>query len=201
MGEMETSVLVVDDEVALADLYATWLETDYEVRVAYDGDAALEQFDASVDVVLLDRRMPGPSGEEVLAAIREQNAATQVVMVTAVEPEFDIIGLTFDGYLMKPVSKDNLLDLVEGMAAITEYDERIREFCRVAATKAVLDAKNPLANLEASEEYQQLVAQFQTLKAAVEDAEGVSVREEMVNSVEGRLVQWPPVEVTADTFQ
>ena len=81
-------VLVVEDEPDLADLYATWLKIDYSVRTAYGGEEAVEQLDDEIDVVLLDRRMPGLSGDEVLTKIRERGIDCYVSMVTAVEPDF-----------------------------------------------------------------------------------------------------------------
>lgn len=60
------TVLIVEDEQPLADLYAKFLESTYTVRTAYDGTEALDSMSHEVDVVLLDRRMSGLSGEEVL---------------------------------------------------------------------------------------------------------------------------------------
>lgn len=51
------TVLIVEDEQALADLYADRLGEAYVVETAYDGREALEQLDEGIDVVLLDRRM------------------------------------------------------------------------------------------------------------------------------------------------
>ena len=53
------TVLVVDDDPDLADMFALWLNrAGYEVRTAYGGEAALDRLDPAVDIVLLDRRMP-----------------------------------------------------------------------------------------------------------------------------------------------
>ena len=68
----QPTILVVDDERQLADLYATWVGDDYAVRTAYDGQSALEQADEAVDVVLLDRHMPDLTGDEVLGRIRDR---------------------------------------------------------------------------------------------------------------------------------
>jgi signal transduction histidine kinase len=59
-------VLVVEDERALADIYASWLTDQYEVETAYDGETALGRYDEGVDVVLLDRRLPGISHDIVV---------------------------------------------------------------------------------------------------------------------------------------
>ncbi|MFB6163446.1 MAG: response regulator transcription factor, partial [Halococcoides sp.] len=85
----QASVLVVEDERSTAEAYARVLDDEYAVEVATTGEHALELLDESTDVVLLDRRMPGLSGAEVLAEIAERSVDCRVAMVTAVEPGFD----------------------------------------------------------------------------------------------------------------
>jgi CheY-like chemotaxis protein len=66
-------VLVVDDDEDLAETCEYWLEAgQYEARVANSGEEALKVVDETVDVVLLDRRMPTLSGDEVLAELRDR---------------------------------------------------------------------------------------------------------------------------------
>lgn len=93
------TVLIVEDEQPLADLYAAWLTETYSIRTAYDGEQALDQLDEQVAVVLLDRRMPQLSGDDVLERIRERNYDCHVAMVSGVHPDFDIIEMGFDDYL------------------------------------------------------------------------------------------------------
>ena len=71
-------VLVVDDDEDLADTCEYWLRDDYDVRVAYGGEDALNQIDETGDVVLLDRRMPKLSGDAVLEGTRAARARNQV---------------------------------------------------------------------------------------------------------------------------
>ena len=122
MSEQLPLVLVVEDEPDLADLYAAWLGDEYRVRTAYGGREALDELDEAdeVDAILLDRRMPGLSGDEVLTAVRDRGIDCRVAMVTAVEPDFDILEMGFDDYLVKPVSKDDLLGVVETMRSRSE---------------------------------------------------------------------------------
>ncbi|OYR68853.1 DNA-binding protein, partial [Halorubrum sp. E3] len=86
MSDTETkhTVLAVDDEPDLAELYRVYLDTAYEVRIATGGEEALSMMDDSVEVVLLDRRMPDMSGHEVLEAIRGEGYDARVAMLTAV---------------------------------------------------------------------------------------------------------------------
>jgi DNA-binding response OmpR family regulator len=134
-------VLVVDDDRALADTCEYWLREEYDVRVAYGGKQALEQVDAEVDVVLLDRRMPDLSGDEVLDAIDDRGLDCRVAMMTAVAPDTDIVEMPFDEYLVKPVDEESVTETVEELLVRAEFDERIREYFALASTEAVLDGR------------------------------------------------------------
>ena len=113
MSTENPTVLAVDDERELVEIYKTWFGDKYTVRPAYGGREALSKFDETVDIVLLDRRMPGTSGDEVLKTLRENGHDCPVVMITAVEPDEGMIELPFDEYVVKPVDRKELLDTVE----------------------------------------------------------------------------------------
>lgn len=158
------TVLIVEDNQALADLMAGWLRDEYTVEVAYNGEAALEIFDSAIDVVLLDRRMPGLSGDEVLESIREQEMGVRVVMVSAVTPDFDVIGMGFDDYITKPVEEDEIRDVVERMQTRERYDETVDGLYRLLQTKAVLENEIAESELQTHDEYRRLVDQIADLQ-------------------------------------
>jgi len=162
-------VLVVEDERDLADLYATWLRDEYRVRVAYGGREAIEKLDDEVDVALLDRRMPDLSGDETLQAIREEGISCRVAMVTAVEPDFDIVAMGFDDYMVKPVSRGGLTDTVENLLLRNSYDEGIQELFALASKKALLESEKDPATLESNEEYRKLSDQVAELRADLDE--------------------------------
>lgn len=115
-GESEPpTILIVDDDKDLADTYGVWLSDDFDVETAYGGVQARKQLHEGLDIVLLDRRMPGIPGDQVLADIREQDIDCQVTMLTAVEPDTDIIDLPFDEYLVKPVTQSQLRETVDDL--------------------------------------------------------------------------------------
>ena len=163
------AVLVVEDEPDLADLYAAWLGGDYDVRTAYGGEQALEELDDGVDVILLDRRMPGLSGDEVLDEVRGRGIDARVAMVTAVEPDFDIIEMGFDDYLVKPVTRESLLETVEGLYTRSTYDSRVQELFAVSSKMGVLEAEKGRAALEESEEYESLERRAATLREELDE--------------------------------
>ncbi|NUE02945.1 HalX domain-containing protein [Halorubraceae archaeon YAN] len=193
MTEEPPVVLIVEDEPDLADLYAAWLQTDYQVRTAYGGREALDEIDSELDIVLLDRRMPGLSGDEVLVALRERGIDCRVAMVTAVEPDFDIIAMGFDDYLIKPVTKDALKKTVSNLLFRNTYDKGVQELFSLSSKKALLEAEKGNSALEANEEYQELTARIEELRDELDRSIGeVSEHDEFVN-------MFRSIEADADT--
>jgi len=167
-GDGEATVLVVDDEEGLADLYAIWLRDRYAVETAYDGDAALDALDEAVDVVLLDRQMPGVSGDDVLEAIRDRELDCRVAMVTAVEPELDIVDLGFDDYLRKPVDRETLRETVDRLLRRSAYDETVQAYFAAARKHALLSESND-PSVTDTEEFEALEARLADLRGRLDD--------------------------------
>jgi len=161
--QQRQQILVVDDEPEIADLYATWLGRDHEVRTAYSGPEALEVVDESVDTVFLDRRMPRINGDEVLAKMRNRGLRCLVVLMTAVDPEFDIIDMDFDEYLTKPVMRDDITEIIETLRDRPTGDETLREYHALVSKKATLETKKTHSELRHSERYQRLVERIEDL--------------------------------------
>ncbi len=162
------TVLVVDDEPDVADAYAAQLTDEYIVSTAYGGTEALEQLDDSVDVVLLDRRMPGVSGDEVLETIRERNLQVRVAMVTAVDPDFDIIEMPFDDYVIKPVSRSDLFETIERLLTTSEYEERLRRYYALTAKHATLVANKPESELAENDAFKQLQIEMEQIASELD---------------------------------
>lgn len=161
--ETPATVLVVEDERRLADSFAGWLEPDYDVRTVYSGHAALERYDEAVDVVLLDRRLPDVPGREVLRRIRDRAGDPQVCMVTALEPDFDIVTMGFDDYVTKPVFAEDLRGVVETALVRNTYRDRVQELYALASKLAVLESARPNAELRLNDDYQSLKREFESL--------------------------------------
>lgn len=107
-------ILWADDEIDLLKPHVMFLEQKgYEVDTVTNGDDALEQIDhAFYDIVFLDENMPGLSGLETLAEIKERKESLPVVMITKSEEEFimeDAIGSKISDYLIKPVNPNQIL--------------------------------------------------------------------------------------------
>ena len=114
-------ILVVEDEEALADAIARGLRREgMAVDVAYDGDSGHEK--ASItryDVAVLDRDLPGMSGDELCSQIVSSGELTRVLMLTASSTVADrVAGLSMgaDDYLAKPFAFPELVARVRALA-------------------------------------------------------------------------------------
>lgn len=166
----DPAVLVVEDEAALLDIYEQWLDDDYDVRTATSGEEALERLDDAVEVILLDRLMPGMSGTDVLAAIRERVASCRVAMVTAMEPDFDILRMGFDDYLTKPVDREELVATIEKLLARGSFADHERELFALASKRAALAASKSRAELEDNEAFAELETRIEELLERADEA-------------------------------
>jgi len=172
---METSepvVLVVEDEQDVGETYRLWLADSYEVRTASDGDEALAHLDDSIDVVLLDRMMPGRSGDEVLDYIRSEDLDCRVAMVTAVDPDFDILDMGFDAYLSKPIDRSDLEATVSNLLERSTYDVLLQEYYGLVETRATLEATKSRSELADSEEYSRLKSRIEELRGDLSETFG-----------------------------
>ncbi|MFD1572347.1 response regulator [Halorubrum laminariae] len=131
-------ILVVDDEQEVADAYALRLRGEWAVETAYGGQEALSTVeDQTMDIVLLDRHMPDISGDEVLETLEERGFEGRVVMVTAIDPGFDVLDLPFDDYLCKPVDRADIRSVVDQQRQVLAY-ETLGEYFSAKSTETVL---------------------------------------------------------------
>lgn len=157
-----TTILIVEDDEDIAALYMDWLG-DYTLKAVTSGERALEVIDEAVDIVVLDRQLPGIGGEKVLETLREREVACQVIVASGVTPDLDLVRMEFDAYLVKPISKDELRAAVRHALTRVSYDRKLREFYALSEKRAVLREQKSDQELAASEEYATLLERLQAL--------------------------------------
>ena len=111
------SLLVVDDESGILDTLRILLRNEgFEVTTAQGGKAGLEQIRSGThEIILSDVRMPGVGGLDILAAAKEQDPMTPVILMTAqadLRSAIDALNLGAYYYIQKPFSNDDLLAIV-----------------------------------------------------------------------------------------
>jgi len=125
----KTKILVVDDEeVVRLSHIRTLASIHCNVEVVRDGTEALRVMELRpADVVLLDLRMPGMNGMEVLKAIKHRWPETEVVIITGyptVETAKEAVRLGAYDYLAKPVGPDDVINVANG--AVTQKKWSLR---------------------------------------------------------------------------
>ncbi len=110
----EIKILWVDDEIDLLKPHILFLEKKgYTVITATNGRDAIDLFEEdNFDIVFLDENMPGITGLETLAELKEIKFTTPIIMITKSEEEYimdEAIGSKIADYLIKPVNPNQIL--------------------------------------------------------------------------------------------
>ena len=120
-----SKLLVVDDDLEIASLLCELLELEgFTVEVANNGIEALEKFDDSIDLVLLDIMMPEMNGLSVLSSLRSK-FTVPVIFLTAKDSELDKINgleLGADDYILKPFNDRELIARINALLRRARWD-------------------------------------------------------------------------------
>lgn len=122
----DTKILVVEDNLALADLYAFKLDYEkFDVRVAHNGEMGLEIAEAfRPDIILLDLKMPIMNGDEMLERLRGEDwgANMRVVVLTNISKDEAPGALRFlnvDRYIVKAHhTPSQIVDIIREILSI-----------------------------------------------------------------------------------
>jgi len=158
-------ILVVDDEIEIAESLADFLirKEGYQVKITHDGQQAIAYLEstvgtkAEVDLVLLDMRMPGLSGLEVLDRIRRHPDMryTRVVLLTAAasnDEKVQALSAGADDYITKPYYMQELLARVKTILRTQQLERQLhRQSRQLAALNRISQAV--AATLETSQVY------------------------------------------------
>lgn len=122
-----SKILIVEDEVAIADLEKDYLElSGFDVEVANDGLIGYQKaMEEDYNLVILDLMLPGMDGFEICRKLREEKN-TSIIMVSAKKDDIDKIrglGLGADDYMTKPFSPSELVARVK--AHLSRYERLI----------------------------------------------------------------------------
>ena len=186
-----TSVLIVEDEAALAEPLAFLLKKEgFEVRIAGDGPTALAEFEANhVDIVLLDLMLPGMSGTEVCKNIRLRSNVP-VIMVTARDSEIDkVVGLEIgaDDYVTKPYSSRELIARIRAVlrrGGEPEFEEEELEEDVLRGGRVVMDVERHVVTVD-GDPVSMPLKEFDLLEYLLRNSGRVLTRGQLIDRVWG----------------
>ena len=116
MSKEDIKILLVDDEKQFVDTLAERLAMrGFSARVAYDGPQALKAVEEPTDVIVLDLRMTGMDGFEVLRSVKKSNPQVQVIILTGHggdAEEQTAYRMGAYNFLKKPMDIDELLNSI-----------------------------------------------------------------------------------------
>lgn len=129
---MKFTILIIDDEKNIREGLAMALEMEgYTVALASDGKSGLERVaKGDIDLVITDLRMPGVSGEEVLAKVTSETPGLPVIVLTghgSIDSAVDAMRSGAYDFLTKPLNLDRLTLIVKRALANRELSLRHRE--------------------------------------------------------------------------
>ena len=184
-----TRILIVEDEVALAEPLAYLLELEgYETAHVDDGDRAVRLFEEEgADLILLDLMLPGRSGTEVCQHIR-RTSKVPIIMVTAKDSEVDtIVGLELgaDDYVTKPYSSRELVARIRAVLrrrAAEEEDEEDDSVVEIGRVR--LDSDSHTVTVDGREVAMPL-REFELLEYLMRNAGRVLTRGQLIDRVWG----------------
>ena len=181
-------ILIVEDEVAIADLEKDYLElSGFEVEIENDGTKGLERaLHEEFDLFILDLMLPGVDGFEICKKIRETKN-TPILMVSAKKDDIDKIrglGLGADDYVTKPFSPSELVARVK--AHLARYERLIgsnmpqNDIIEIRGIKIDKTARRVWVN---GEEKQFTTKEFDLLTFLAENPNHVFTKEELFRKI------------------
>lgn len=188
-NELEHKILVVDDEVNIADIIKFNLEKDgYRVLTANDGEAGMKLYTKEKpDLVVLDIMMPKKDGLQVLKEIRA-TSTVPVIMLTAKEDELDkVLGLELgaDDYMTKPFSVRELAARVKANLRRVEFVDVEHKSDNVIRTGDLEIDLDKYEVRKFGEVVEITIREFELLKFLAQSANRVFSREQLLTDVWG----------------
>ena len=103
--------------------------------------------------------------------LRDRGFDVQVAMVTAVDPDFDIVEMGFDAYVTKPPTRETLLETITDLLERRERTDRVREYRALLSKRAALEGGKSGTELVESDAYAELEERIAAIERDLETDE------------------------------
>lgn len=162
-----TTVLIVEDDENQSRMYGRWMEKFAEVREAKNIEKAESQLDG-VDIVFVDRILEGSDrGEELLEKLDSNADQVYKVVLTVLTADFNIIRMDIDDYLVKPVSRKDMIAAIDRSVENRMKTNAERNLQALLLKKDLLMQEYTIKELEENEEFNQLTQQIDELSGKI----------------------------------
>ncbi len=181
---MSLKILLVEDDVSLADLIKTYLEQNgFAVQIIYNGLEVEQQLALlQPNLVILDLMLPGKSGMDVCRSIRPKYTGP-ILMFTAIDDDFDhILGLELgaDDYVIKPVQPRLLLGRIN--ALLRRANKQVQT--PVNTDRLTVDHTNMTIKID-EDDYELSFADFELFNVLAEKSGQVVSRDYITKKIRG----------------
>lgn len=156
MGGADLTILIGTPDPESRELYGAWLSGGHELREAADGREVLEAHDPTVDVVVLDEAMPGPSVSQLIDRLGARGADPHVAVLSAAPLDDELLETGVHEYLRKPIDCDDLLGVIDGYRSRQDYELALSEYFSITSAVAALEADHSPGELAEDERYERL---------------------------------------------
>lgn len=156
MGGVDLTILIGVPDTESRELYGAWLPDRHELRDAADGREVLDALDPTVDVVVLDRDLPGPSVSQLMDRIGTMGADPHVAVLSAAPLEDELLERRVHEYRHKPIDREDLLDVIAGYRARQDYEAALSEYFSITSAVAALEADHSPGELAEDDRYERL---------------------------------------------
>lgn len=183
-----SKILIIEDEVAIADLEKDYLElSGFEVTIENAGDTGLNRaLNEEFDLIVLDLMLPGMDGFDVCKKIREEKDIP-ILMVSAKKDDIDKIrglGLGADDYMTKPFSPSELVARVKAHMArynrLVSTNQKTNDIVEIRGIKIDKTARRVYIN---GEEKTFTTKEFDLLTFLAENPNHVYTKEELFREI------------------
>jgi len=150
---MAAKILIVDDDAGVRESLEELLRLeDYQADSSGSGEDALEALSEGFDLVLLDIKMPGIDGVEVMHEIRKYHPDTRIIIITgygSLESAIDAIRSGAQDYMLKPYTADDILLSIN--KALSEKESRTRKEILIEQLESSLDQLKDVEGIRTEE--------------------------------------------------
>ena len=201
------SVLIVEDEPASLIMLASYFEAEnFLVYKAKNAQEAEAQFDAkSVDVILLDIKIPGKTGLELIRDFRAKSNVGIILVTQKKDPVDKIVGLELgaDDYVTKPYNARELLVRVKNLISriklgASQQKNNVDDAKLVTFAEWTLHLGRRLLSKAGQEDIQLTEGEYKLLATLIENAGQVLDRDQIMNRMQRR--DWFPTDRTIDVL-